>query len=92
MNVFLVDSRTAGVLALVFTFRPASYYDPIELTVHLLECDLLQATSPSSPERRRNCNGWAAKKKPGTLKLYKKFRSTRPDAVSRAMRMGWWIR
>jgi hypothetical protein len=32
------------------------------------------------------------KRNPGTLKLYKKFMSTRPDAASRAMRMGWWIR
>src|SRR5215213_7177574 len=55
---------SARVLALVFYLCPASSDDPIELTVHLLECDLLQATSPSSPERRRNCNGWAAKKKP----------------------------
>src|SRR5215204_6195250 len=39
-----------------------------------------------------NCNGWAAKMKPGTLKLYKKFRSTRPDAASRATRIGWWIK
>src|SRR5215203_2441169 len=55
---------SARVLALVFYLCPASSDDPIELTVHLLECDLLQATSPSSPERRRNCNGWAAKKIP----------------------------
>jgi len=34
MNVFLVDSRTAGVLALVFTFRPASYYDPNALVIY----------------------------------------------------------
>ena len=36
MNVFLVDSRTAGVLALVFTLCPASSNDPIALAGHLL--------------------------------------------------------
>jgi hypothetical protein len=36
MNVFLVDSRTAGVLALVVFLYPASIDDPIELTGHNL--------------------------------------------------------
>src|SRR5215213_5622481 len=63
----------ARVLALVFSHYPASSDDPIELTGHLLRCDLLQATSPSPPERPANCNGCATKKKPGTLKLYKMF-------------------
>jgi hypothetical protein len=39
-----------------------------------------------------NCNGYAAKKIPTALKLYEKFRSTTPNAASRAMMMGWWIR
>src|SRR5215211_7026907 len=82
----------ARVLALVFSLHPASSDDPIELTGHLLRCDLLQATSPSPPERPANCNGCATKKKPGTLKLYKMFRSTMPNTANTATITGWWIR
>jgi hypothetical protein len=93
MNVFLVDSRTAGVLALVFTFRPASYYDPIALAGHLPRMLIFCRPPPHLLQTdAANCNGCAAKKKPGALKLYKKFRSTMPAAASKAMMMGWWIR
>jgi hypothetical protein len=49
---------------------------------------------PPHPLRNEaaNCNGYAAKKIPTALKLYEKFRSTTPNAASRAMMMGWWIR
>jgi len=71
MNVFLVDSRTAGVLALVFTLFSASSNDPIALrwssTANMISYKL-----PPHPLRNdaANSNGYAAKKKPTALKLY----------------------
>ena len=47
-----------------------------------------QATSCLHPHDAANCNGCAARKKPGGLKFYKKFRSTMPDIASSAMMMG----
>src|SRR5215208_4880871 len=83
---------SARVLALVSSLCPASSDDPIDLTIHLLECDLLQATPHLLRNDAVTVMVGPQKRNPGTLKLYKKFMSTRPDAASRAMRMGWWIR
>jgi len=93
MNVFLVDSRTAGVLALVIFLYPASIDDPIELTGRNLLTERLPVPPPH-PLRSdaANCTRCAAKKKPLALKLYKKFRSTMPRAASTATTMGWWIK
>jgi hypothetical protein len=93
MNVFLVDSRTAGVLALVIFLYPASIDDPIELTGRNLRTDLF-LIRPPHPLRTNagNCNCSTKKKIPLALKLYKKFRSTMPKAASTATTMGWWIK
>ena len=65
---------------------------PSNLLVIAANVRPLLATSYLLRSEATNCNGCAAKKKPGTIKLYKKLRSTMPDAASRAMMMGWWIR
>lgn len=93
MNVFLVDSRTARVLALVVFLYPASIDDPIELTGHILRTDLFPGPPPH-PLRTNaaNCTRCAGKKIHLAFKLYKKVRSTMPKAASTAITIGWWIR
>ena len=92
MNVFLVDSRTTGALALLFLSASQAPTIPSRSLVIYREFDLLQATSHPLRNDPANCNGYVAKKKPTALKLYKKFRSTTPVTASMATMMGWWIR
>ena len=93
MNVFLVDSRTAGVLALL------SYSLSRKLRRSHRACwsstaNAIFSRPPPYPlwNDTTNSNGYAPKKKPIVLQLYLKFRSTTPVTASKAMMIGWWIR
>ena len=91
MNVFLVDSRTypRESWRLYFLSVPQAQTIPSSLLVIYCEYDPPRATSRLFLlNDAANCNSWGAKKKPGTLELYNKFRSTMPDAASRATMMG----
>ena len=89
MNVFLVDSRTAGALALVSTLCPASFNDPIARWSSTANVIFSRQPPHLLLNDAANCNAYAAKKIPTALKLYEKFRPTMPVAASRAMMMGW---